>query len=229
MTLIKEIVKFFYKKIPLIYRLKISNRFTNPYGEVEDRYKIIFIHIPKAAGNGVTQTLFGTNSHGHFTWKDYARNKKKFDLYKKFSYVRNPYARFVSAFYYLKNGGMSDTDKEFVNKYLSGVEDINQFVRKLQTNEEYLEQVLSWTHFKPQVDFLLGAGDRKIDDINQVESIDESLPVIARSLSIDIDRSKRVNAGGAESSSYDSVLDDNSKRFIAYLYHDDFEEFNYEV
>ncbi|MFP4354891.1 MAG: sulfotransferase family 2 domain-containing protein [Phycisphaerae bacterium] len=72
-----------------------------------DKYRCIFVHIPKAAGVSVCQTLFGNLAGGHdtiekyqkvFSWSDYKR-------YFKFTFVRNPWDRLASAYRFLRKGG----------------------------------------------------------------------------------------------------------------------------
>jgi len=93
---------------------------------ISDKYKLIFVHIPKCGGTSIESLI----------WKDHERNeknlwmgfldkyynkyqtgglqhlkalqirhhigRKKFNQYFKFSLVRNPYARSVSQFRYMK-------------------------------------------------------------------------------------------------------------------------------
>jgi chondroitin 4-sulfotransferase 11 len=78
------------------------------------KLKTIFIHIPKTAGQSVEKIL-GANvkkvhqstwdyKHGYPNCQDYERF---WDQYYKFTFVRNPYARLVSAYFY---------DLQMVNK-----------------------------------------------------------------------------------------------------------------
>lgn len=109
-----------------------------------NKEKIIFIHIPKTAGQAVTKFLLD-NIDKKFTLKskDYGlinnkRNKvpgpkhlhhcnlieyeslnlvKNIESYFKFTIFRNPYTRFVSAFYYNKFKHNCQTYKDFVKFY----------------------------------------------------------------------------------------------------------------
>ena len=72
-----------------------------------DKYKTIFVHIPKNAGTAI-ETLFGNSSFRIQPYKhaNIHEIKKKFtksyDCYSKFTIVRNPYDKMVSWYFYLK-------------------------------------------------------------------------------------------------------------------------------
>ena len=72
--------------------------------KVFDKKKCIFFHIPKTAGISLVKALFGDLDWGHRDVKYYRNvfNKKKFDSYFKFTFVRNPYDRLFSAYSFLK-------------------------------------------------------------------------------------------------------------------------------
>lgn len=65
-----------------------------------DRYQCIFIHVPKCAGTSVKQAL-NLPGRGHPSWHWFATNSPdKWNSYLKFTIVRNPWDRFVSAYVY---------------------------------------------------------------------------------------------------------------------------------
>jgi len=67
---------------------------------ISDRHQCIFIHIPKCAGTSLKQTL-GLPGKGHPPWNWFAANAPgKWNAYLKFTIVRNPWDRFVSAYVY---------------------------------------------------------------------------------------------------------------------------------
>ena len=72
-----------------------------------DKYKTVFIHIPKNAGTSI-ETLFANTSFKIQPYKHANINeiKRKFpevyDSHSKFTIVRNPYDKMVSWYFYLK-------------------------------------------------------------------------------------------------------------------------------
>lgn len=82
------------------------------------RNKIIFIHIPKAAGSSIANIVYGKR-FGHFTISEYYKflNKNISNDYFIFSVVRNPYRRLISAYNYAINGGTQEGSVKNKSKY----------------------------------------------------------------------------------------------------------------
>ena len=69
---------------------------------ISDKYKCIFIHIPRAAGTSIKEAL-ELPGRGHLPWQYYyVVYPEQWDLYIKFTVVRNPWDRVVSAYHYAK-------------------------------------------------------------------------------------------------------------------------------
>ena len=81
-----------------------------------DKYKTIFIHIPKNAGTSI-KTFFECKEfyNKHRTIDQIKKeNIKAYDSYKKFTIVRNPYDRMVSWYFYLKRAmGIEQTRGDY--------------------------------------------------------------------------------------------------------------------
>lgn len=154
----------------------------SPFSQEEVKARLIFVHIPKTAGNTVTQAVFGTTGRGHFKLREYhASNPSAYNQYFKFAFTRNPWDRLVSAFHYLKQGGMSSRDKIFANEFLSNLQ-FDEFVLRLQADESFRRQVMSWIHFIPQVDFLMVKGVNGADFVGKAENLEKDLSVIGELL-----------------------------------------------
>lgn len=142
-----------------------------------DYYKCIFVHIPKAAGISVSTGLFGNYGGGHRTIREYQKiyPAKTFNRYFKFTFVRNPYERVLSAYNFLKTGGMNDEDKAWADKYLIQNESFDDFI--LNRLDETL--MYSWYHFMPQVHFLMNdEGAINIDYIGRFENLEQDYTFI---------------------------------------------------
>jgi len=102
----------------------------------KDGIKFTFCHIPRTAGGSIASAL-DIKSVGHSVQ---IPAKDKFI----FCFVRNPFDRVVSIYYYLKQGGKNDKDKADAQKYVKDYS-FSQFVKKsLARGSE--EQI----HMRPQ-------------------------------------------------------------------------------
>ena len=100
-----------------------------------EEHKLIFYHLPKTGGNSICDffevPISGHNHYNHYKSKLEARGKNIKD-YRKFTVVRDPVDRFLSAYKHYKWGHpdyFSSADEELKIKYFGGFSgDINDFV-----------------------------------------------------------------------------------------------------
>ena len=112
--------------------------------------KIVYIHIPRTAGNTI-KNLFSSDV---IVWSHNLRcrnyrfcSRGEYDFV--FTFVRDPLTRFLSAYYYLRNGGKNEEDN--LDGYLVGA----KFMDIVQFAQERLENVAKWQiHFIPQTNWL---------------------------------------------------------------------------
>jgi hypothetical protein len=144
----------------------------------------IFVHIPKCAGVSVARSLFGNLGGGHETISHYRLvfGAREFDRYFKFSIVRNPWDRLVSAYLFLKRGGMNPADRAWAEANLSEYGDFGSFVRGWLTHGN----ALTYHHFRPQVHYLLDSDGRMpFDFVGSFETLAEDYRRIAARLGTD--------------------------------------------
>lgn len=116
------------------------------------RHRAIFVHIPKCAGISVATTLFGCRGLGHLEIHEYknAFRSRDFQRFFKFTFVRNPWDRLASAYFFLRDGGMNEVDEERADQSVRRFPDFEQFVTGFVAQEDF-EKVL---HFRSQHSFL---------------------------------------------------------------------------
>jgi hypothetical protein len=128
--------------------------------QISDRYKCIFVHVPKAAGTSIERSLLfedqrcktGEPASGHTTAIEFREEyPKKFEEYFKFTVVRNPYSRLISAYFYLLGGGSgSSYDTKMSEQYFKGTDGFASFCRN-KLSEKATDDVI---HLKPQYEFI---------------------------------------------------------------------------
>lgn len=121
----------------------------------------LFIHIPKCAGVAVNHALFGGLGGGHLPVAHY---QLVFDAAQyrglfKFTVVRNPYDRLLSAYRFLARGGLNAQDAAWAARTLPTYDGFADFVERWLT-PALAARVL---HFRPQISFLRIPGRTRIE------------------------------------------------------------------
>ncbi len=205
--------------------------------------RAVFLHIPKTAGQSVRRVLAPhrfilsntkqawlgwESSYTHERWATHGysriiREELGEDVWDRaftFSFVRNPWARAVSAWKYLDRPGDLAFGLTF-EEFLSLV----QTLRPRYAPNDRARNKFSW-HVAPQAPQLLDANSRSLMDfVGRTENLDADFAEACRRLGIpgrDLPRVNTTNHG-----SYQMYYDDHSRRTVAELYQQDIETFGY--
>jgi hypothetical protein len=189
-----------------------------------DDYKCIFIHIPKCAGISVSMSLFGNLAGGHLKARDYQLiySKKEFDSYFKFTFVRNPWDRILSAYMYFRNGvglySLADPEqREGMQRILAGHPDFESFVRGWVNPIN----IRTWFSFLPQYAYICDRKKRPlVDFIGRVETIRDDFAIIQQRLGSGCDLRCDNRTRAAELDFRDCYTEE-TKAIIADVYRDD--------
>jgi hypothetical protein len=158
-----------------------------PYAPEYEETHSIFVHIPKTAGTSIGEAIY-SRWVGHVPLGRFAAfNPGKFRTSFKFSFVRNPWDRLLSAFAHLKGGGepLAPREEVWSNRHLGDTETFEQFVLKLR-EDQFRSIIVDDVHFRPQLDWITLPGSERIavDYLGRFESLVEDYSEIARRLGI---------------------------------------------
>ena len=237
--LIEHFARKFYKKSPLwVKKLFVNNIFKSKYSYLKDEItengysikhcivtKSIFVHIPKAAGVSINKSLYGSLGGGHLRILDYQilLKRKIFKECYKFSFVRNPWDRVLSAYLFLLSGGFGDVDLSYHNT-ISTYTDFNSFVK----NGLLKDQLWKTKHFLPQINYLKDNNNAiDIDFIGKFENIDEDYKFIMNKLEFATPLKKLNQNSINKNNSYKDIYDNESKDIVANIYREEIILFNY--
>jgi len=201
-----------------------------PIPSVFRRYNIIYIHVPKAAGSTVNDTFFGFG-YGHRKIESYMNCDPDFTQQAfKFTFVRHPYTRFVSAYNYLNAGGKNDHDLQIRNAYPDALRSLQSFAEASE-DQSFRQSII---HLHHQTDFLrLKAPNRyylNMDYVGKLEFLDHHIDILCPLLPKDLEtrllsiKSKWLNVGRSPSPEIDRDVFDRIRR----IYRVDYEVFGYD-
>ena len=188
------------------------------FPEVVKRSTILFIHIPKAAGTSICMALYGMPTLGHQKIRDwhswFPRSSRRITT---FSVMRDPVERFVSAFHFLKKGGITPEDEVFGKEVLGSFRDPDELAEAMR-KEEFQKRIVSQIHFIPQVEFLMdNEGGISIDHLLPMERMDLVEGYLSRALDREVTIPRLNNSESKELAS----LEPKNQAFIRDLYSDD--------
>lgn len=195
-----------------------------PYRRYMLKNKCIFIHIPKTAGTSILHTLNNAQTTGrtHEPWPSYWNHSPTlFHKYFKFSFVRNPITRYISAYNYLAQGGngmANDTHfRDLIKKYHFCP---SSFAAWLVKDSNIFTHKLFW----PQWYFICDHTHKvMVDSVYRFENIQDEYQKLSRTLG------KKLTLVETNMSTilHPPELTDEAQKIIIHLYKHDFDTFGY--
>lgn len=142
----------------------------------------IFFHLPKTGGLAICEALFGGFHVNHRLYVKCERQDPiSLRRYWKFCVMRDPIDRFLSAFHFLKAGGITEMDYQFRTKHAEAFETPHTFIEAFRNQEN----IRRFVHFRPQADFICDSGGApRMDFIGRFEQFPETFDHITRHLQI---------------------------------------------
>ncbi|OOX91985.1 alpha-2,3-sialyltransferase, partial [Campylobacter coli] len=198
------------------------------FKDFHDKYKCIFIHVPKVAGSSIERVIYQTDKWlvGHVKASDYMKfDKDKFDSYFSFGFVRNPYDRVVSAYHYLKNDSPDPCDIEWGRLHINNLT-FEEFILRLQ-DEDFRKKILLKNHFSFQYEYLCNENmNILVNFVGKFERLNSDFKKILNILHrednlVHVNKSKHLN--------YKDYYNSQTYKIIREIYRYDFEIFDYDL
>jgi hypothetical protein len=129
----------------------------------------------------LARTLYGNLAGGHTTLDEYVSifDPAAFLQYFKFAIVRNPWDRLVSAYCFLKAGGLTEADRKWAEAELHPYDDFDAFVRGWLNRKN----IWKWFHFRPQYHYIVEKCQIvTMDFIGSFENLEEDFAYICGKL-----------------------------------------------
>lgn len=189
---------------------------------INHKKKAIFIHVQKTGGKSLRKGLGfkGGTQHEPATVLRERYGDHVWTRYIKIAFVRNPWDRLVSAFFYAKKGGNQSVYDLQRASYLP--ETFTDFIKNVNHYATLSNEHL----FKPQSFWLLDEkGDVMVDILGRFETIDSDARKIAKSLNIRFFRLKKINV--TQHDRYREYYSDETKEIVAEVFSSDISLFKY--
>lgn len=184
-----------------------------------DDHACIFVHVPKTAGTITSIALFGNRGGGHLTASDYKAifGEATFARYFKFAFVRNPWARAVAAFLFLKSRTRAVAS-------VAGYGDFGSFVEGWMNPRSVGTSI----HFMPQHEFVCTRDmGLAVDFLGRFESLPTSFEIIKQRLGIDAELEPNTSSM-KRLIDFDSYYTRKTRSIVREAYQRDIETFGYE-
>ena len=178
-----------------IYRSLLNNEMQSFFDTFRTKLiignsKILFIHIPKCAGTSFSKALYGKQIL-HTTAKQFKKYfPGSFEKLFKFTIIRSPIERTISAYNFIKSSGSKDVSIDYKIIYESkAFDNFENFVTIFLSKKEnlYIDNI-----FRPQIDFIFENNKLIVDYIGLMDNIEEVSKILkSKGISINLEHTNR--------------------------------------
>ena len=185
---------------------------------VSNKHKFIFVHIIKTGGESIEKFFQGRKIHKFA--KNYKKEvgNKKWNNYFKFTFVRNPWDKMVSQYFYIqknKKGKYNLTFREFILAFQSCPE--SEYINEKGIDVRYNPIQLPW--------ILDDNGNCLVNYIGRFENFQQDFNIVCDK--IGIPRQKLPHENKSKHNHYTEYYDDETKQIVAEKYAKDIKHFGY--
>ncbi len=216
---------------------------------IDNKNKLIFIHIPRTGGTSIEECLIGNDwwnidsKSKHICASDARKlyGEKIWNSYTKFSIIRNPWDRIVS----MRNTGWWDNVSNVPNRKplldLLKSHGIRRTFLLLVRNKGWWHRIINTSREKHLYDFIKNLGihpnehytsqlysdilDEEMDYIIRFEHLQKDFDNMLSELNIQEKKLSHVNK--TKRGHYRDWYDEKSKALVEEIYKEDIEKYNY--
>jgi len=186
---------------------------------ISHKHKFIFIHIPKCGGTTVEKAL-GWDGAPHHTMEWYMKQNydSNPDEYYKFTFVRNPWDRLVSWYFYCRTRGLGSYPKNFEEWVQTGI------IPHWETSERIIDGT-KWRGKDPINYQSWITHEKQYDFIGKLENFQQDFNIVCEKIGIPQQQLRHTNKSNHKH--YTEYYDDETREIVAEKYARDIERFGY--
>ncbi|MCL6219173.1 sulfotransferase family 2 domain-containing protein [Zunongwangia pacifica] len=210
---------------------------------ISHKHKCIFIHIPKCAGISITKFLledesiawnkpnykvlygwcpkrktFLQHASAKFLVEEGLITENQWADYYKFTFVRNPWDRVISDYFWLKN---DQGIKGSLKKYLTQKGEFQDTLTQKGTLK------FRGDHLYPQTSFFDVKGDYQLNHVGRFESIDSDFKFVLNQLQIEDDFALHLNKRNKKRKHYSRFFTESNKKRVEEVFKQDIKLLHY--
>jgi len=229
---------------------------------VSHKHKTIFVHIPKCGGTSIETALkingldnkggekpsenilFGVENNKalhHLTASEIKQKigEEKFNNYFKFTFVRNPYDKMISEYFWKLRIGFANLP---AGRQVTNLIQIYQYYKLTHgkiNQKEFEKFVINYAkprvlghvtdlhsdHFLPQSNFIYKDNKILVDFVGRFENLENDWQRISQKIGLKI---KLPHANKTQHRDYKKYYTEETKKIVKELYQKDLENFNYQ-
>jgi hypothetical protein len=148
----------------------------------------------------------------------------QYHRYFSFSFVRNPYTRVLSAYEFLRKGGINEDNRKFSEKYLKNCKNFEDFIHNFIDKKE----IINYCHFRPQHHYVCSSSGRVlVDMVGKTENLESDFEKVCDRIGV----SKALSHSNKTrySKNYESRYTKECIKKINRIYAKDFSYFGYQL
>ena len=198
---------------------------------ISHKHKFIYIHIPKCGGCSLKDYLRKhcpdkrQNTQHNSLGVVLKENSKDIQDYYKFTFVRNPWCRLVSLYYFWFSQTQKSVFYKWDFKQVDFIKDNGlsfiDFIHVTNSNDSVFHQK---PHLKPYIGFFMD-DPSSFDFIGKIENYQEDFGIICDKIGVPKEQIPHSNR--SKHKHYTEYYDDEARSIVAEKYAKDIEYFGY--
>ena len=187
---------------------------------ISHKHKCIYVHVPRTGGTSVEKFFKDGTRRGHHLLHSYEEylGIGKYRQYYKFAFVRNPWDKMVSEYFWFRNSVHLYPDSEVKRFFRRFSSCFSEFVKLF-----FETDIGDGTHRMCQLDFLNPISD--LDFSGRFERYEEDFVRMCSYLGISNEKS--IHENNVSHRLYQEYYDDETREIVAEKYAKDIEHFGY--